>query len=128
MRLKLEEEYAQNTKNHEEEVQLRLKFEAKLNDMHGEYRDLNTKYQRTSLDLKETTAKKEELQAELNVKVDECVQLNQQIVDQQNRITNQVEKIQSLNREISIKAHKVLEIRAKIEKTQDELDLAAYKL
>jgi hypothetical protein len=31
MRLKIEEEYTQNTKNHEEEVQLRLQFEAKLN-------------------------------------------------------------------------------------------------
>ena len=47
MRLKLEEEYAQNAKNHEEEVQLRLKFEAKLNDMHSSYRDLKTKYERS---------------------------------------------------------------------------------
>lgn len=49
MRLKLEEEYAQNEKNHEEEVTLRLKFEAKLNDMHGDFRDLNTKHERTCL-------------------------------------------------------------------------------
>ena len=34
LRLRLEEEYMQNTKNHEEEVQLRLKFESKLNMMH----------------------------------------------------------------------------------------------
>ena len=88
MRLKLEEEYAQNTKNHEEEVQLRLKFEAKLNDMHGSYRDLNTKYQRSSIDLKESNAKRDELHANLTEKVDECVNLNQQIVDQQNRVTN----------------------------------------
>lgn len=54
MRLKLEEEYTQNTKNHEEEVQLRLQFEAKLNSMHSEYRDLLTKYNRTVSDLKET--------------------------------------------------------------------------
>ena len=40
MRLKLEEEYLQNTKNHEEEVQLRLKFESKLNDMHSKHREL----------------------------------------------------------------------------------------
>lgn len=36
LRLKLEEEYMQNTKNHEEEVQLRLKFESKLNSMHSQ--------------------------------------------------------------------------------------------
>ena len=33
LRLKLEEEYMQNTKNHEEEVKLRLKFEGKFNEM-----------------------------------------------------------------------------------------------
>lgn len=46
MRLKLEEDYLQNTKNHEEEVQLRLKFETKLNNMHSAYRDLESKYKR----------------------------------------------------------------------------------
>ena len=46
MRIKLEEEYMQNTKNHEEEVQLRLKFESKLNNMHSVHRDLETKYKR----------------------------------------------------------------------------------
>lgn len=46
MRLKLEEEYMQNTKNHEEEVQLRLKFESKLNNMHSVHRDLETRYKR----------------------------------------------------------------------------------
>jgi hypothetical protein len=43
LRLKLEEEYMQNTKNHEEEVQLRLKFESKLNNMHSLHRDLETR-------------------------------------------------------------------------------------
>ena len=51
MRLKLEEEYMQNTKNHEEEVQLRLKFESKLNNMHSVHRDLETKYKRALSEL-----------------------------------------------------------------------------
>ena len=49
MRLKLEEEYAQNEKNHEEEVTLRLKFEAKLNDMHVEMRELRTNLERSEV-------------------------------------------------------------------------------
>lgn len=40
LRLKLEEEYMQNTKNHEEEVKLRLKFEGKFNTMHDTHREL----------------------------------------------------------------------------------------
>jgi hypothetical protein len=51
LRMKLEEEYKQNTKNHEEEVQLRLKFESKLNNMHSAHRDLETKFKRTRQDL-----------------------------------------------------------------------------
>ena len=51
MRQKLEEDYAQNTKNHEEEVQLRLKFESKLNNMHSAHRDLESKYKRTLTEL-----------------------------------------------------------------------------
>jgi len=50
MRLKLEEDYLQNTKNHEEEVQLRLKFESKLNNMHSAHRDLESKYKRVLTD------------------------------------------------------------------------------
>jgi hypothetical protein len=38
MRVKLEEEYAENSKNHEDEVKLRMKFEQKLNLMHTEQR------------------------------------------------------------------------------------------
>ncbi len=51
LRLKLEEEYMQNSKNHEEEVQLRLKFEGKLNSMHSIHRELEIKYKRLLSDL-----------------------------------------------------------------------------
>ncbi len=36
---------------HEEEVQLRLKFESKLNNMHALQRDLHAKYQRALEDI-----------------------------------------------------------------------------
>ena len=51
LRLKLEEEYMQNSKNHEEEVQLRLKFESKLNSMHSLHRELEIKHKRLGIDL-----------------------------------------------------------------------------
>ena len=38
-------------KNHEEEVQLRLKFESKLNNMHSAHRDLESKFKRVMDDL-----------------------------------------------------------------------------
>ena len=75
MRMKLEEEYMQNIKNHEEEVQLRLKFESKLNNMHSAHRDLETKFKRTKQDLTKAIEEKEYFQDELNQKIDEITEL-----------------------------------------------------
>ena len=52
LRLKLEEEYMQNTKNHEEEVKLRLKFEGKFNTMHDTHRELEIRHDRTLKELR----------------------------------------------------------------------------
>jgi hypothetical protein len=41
----------QNTKNHEEEVKLRLKFEAKLNNLYSSHRELTIKYDRNLSEL-----------------------------------------------------------------------------
>ena len=51
-RLKLEEEYMQHTKNHEEEVKLRLKFEGKFNTMHDTHRELQIRHERTLVELR----------------------------------------------------------------------------
>jgi len=40
--LKLESDWAENSKNHEEEVKMRMRFESKLNDMHGWLREAKT--------------------------------------------------------------------------------------
>lgn len=56
LRLKLEEEYMQNSKNHEEEVQLRLQFESKLNSMHAQQRETDIKYNRALNELEQVRA------------------------------------------------------------------------
>jgi len=52
LRSKLEEEYMQIMQKHEEEVELRLKFEEKLNQMHTEFRKLEIDLERTTLNYK----------------------------------------------------------------------------
>lgn len=52
-RRKLQEEFSKKVETHEEEVQLRLKFEQKLNNMHALHRDLQAKYQRALEDIYE---------------------------------------------------------------------------
>ena len=51
LRLKLEAEFMQNTKNHEEEVKLRLKFEGKFNTMNDTHRELQIRHERTLKEL-----------------------------------------------------------------------------
>lgn len=51
LRVKLQEEIYKNIKTHEEEVQLRLQFESKLNGLHSLHRDLETKYDRACEDI-----------------------------------------------------------------------------
>ena len=51
LRIKLQEEIYKNIKTHEEEVQLRLQFESKLNGLHSLHRDLQAKYDRAVEDI-----------------------------------------------------------------------------
>jgi len=104
MRLKLEEDYMQNTKNHEEEVQLRLKFESKLNNMHSAHRDLESKYKRILNDLSNSQKSNKMLTEKLNAKSDECTELKAVKTENESQINQDGEEIGSLKRELAIKA------------------------
>ena len=65
----------QNTKNHEEEVQLRLKFESKLNNMHSAHRDLETRYKRVLKDLVDAQKTMKMQNDKLMEKNDEVIKL-----------------------------------------------------
>ena len=82
LRLKLEEEYMQNTKNHEEEVKLRLKFEGKFNTMHDTHRELEIRHDRT---IKELRAAQKELRESIDdskVKAEELIAIQKVKVEQ----------------------------------------------
>ena len=128
MRLKLEEEYMQNTKNHEEEVQLRLKFESKLNNMHSAHRDLETKFKRTRQDLQKAMTEKQMYQDEVSIKIDEITELKSKNTEQFSKIVNQKERIDGLIRDLEIKSEQLQEFEKRNSKTLDELDLVKYKL
>ncbi len=59
--MKIEEEFNLNSKNHEQEVQLRLQFEAKLNNMHSVHRDLTTRFEVSQREQAELKQKRDEL-------------------------------------------------------------------
>jgi hypothetical protein len=78
LRLKLEEDYNQNTKNHEEDVQLRLKFESTLNNMHSAHRELESKYKRVLNDLHTEKKNSKLLEDKLQARQDEISSLKTQ--------------------------------------------------
>lgn len=126
-RMKLEEELLQNSKNHEEEVQLRLKFESKLNNMHSIHRDLGTKYRRALLDI-ETLQNTNEL---LNTKKIEIIQeLNEikvEFAEQETKLSYDREKIIALSRENEIKVNQVKELLEKTAEMQEKYDRLQYQ-
>ena len=58
-----------------------MKFEQKLNKMHSEFRDLNSKFVRVTRDLKDVTVVKKEFEILYNDKVKENIIAQKSIVD-----------------------------------------------
>lgn len=107
LRLKLEEEYMQNSKNHEEEVQLRLKFESKLNSMHSIHRELEIKHKRLMTDYgtAENTISKHE--GTIKEQSNKIIQLTTTNDEQASRIKMLEERRDALDRELILKGRTV---------------------
>ena len=96
MRLKLEEEFVQNSRNHEEEVQLRLKFESKLNNMHSVHRDLESKYKRALNELAIVQNTNEQLSTKTSHQTEEITMLKAAKAENESRISYNEEKLSAL--------------------------------
>jgi len=84
---KMEAEAEANEKTHEEEVQLRMKFEQKLNSMHSAHRDLESKYQRILKDYTNSQNTTTAMTAKINTQVKELTELKTLKVENEQRIT-----------------------------------------
>ena len=121
MRLKLEEDYTQNTKNHEEEVQLRLKFESKLNNMHSAHRDLETRYKRVLQDLSNAQRNNKMLNQTLSEKTSEITMLKTTQAENETDIAQKREELESKTRELAIKGRQLKENDIRTQQIQDSL-------
>lgn len=90
-------------KNHEEEVQLRLQFESKLNSLHSLHRDVKAQYSRALediLNLQEQLKEKTSLCAEQS---EELIKLRSEKVENLSKISLQSEKLENLTSDLTIK-------------------------
>jgi golgin subfamily B member 1 len=126
IRLKLEEELLQNSKNHEEEVQLRLKFESKLNNMHSIHRDLGTKYRRALLDIETLQNTNELLNSKKLEILEEFNKLKAEHAEQNTKLAYDKEKINALERENKIKIDQVNDLLNKTAEMQEKYDKLQY--
>ena len=109
-------------------MQLRLKFEEKLNKMHSDYRDLNTRYDRSISDLDEGKTEIAELKETIKNNNNLMIEQKQGLAEFKSKNDQFTEKIQSLRRELDVKIKTMTETDNKQSKLQDDLDLSLYKL
>jgi len=93
---KLREDMAYQTKNHEEEVQLRLQFESKLNSLHALHRDVKAKYSRAAEDIYQLETLNKEKSDEIVKQKAELIELRSLKIEHESAIANQGEKVKHL--------------------------------
>lgn len=127
-RTKLEEEIIDKNATHEAEVKLRLKFEAKLNTMHAVHRKLDAKYADSLTKIDSLLEDNELLKNERSQLLDSLGEVKTEKVELENRIQNDIEKIQMLANDILAKNKFIEDFTEKLQETIREKDNTQYKL
>ena len=96
LRIKLQEEMFKNLKAHEEEVQLRLQFEGKLNGLHSMHRDLQAKYERALEDIHRLEFVNRATKEKYDICEAELIQLRSLKIEHEAKITYLDERIKNL--------------------------------
>ena len=127
-RLKLEEDYMQNTKNHEEEVQLRLKFESKLNSMHSQQRETDVKYNRAVNELEQANLTIKNAQIKIK-------EQNTKLLDNQTLIEEQRERLSILEehkivweKEVKNKTAQMTQLEDRMKTNQEETNHTRFQM
>jgi hypothetical protein len=76
----------EKTKTHEQEVQLRLQFEAKLNSLHALHRDLTAKYNRAVEDIFNLETLNKDQSAQIEVMKTELIDLRAKRIENEAKL------------------------------------------
>lgn len=122
LRIKLQEEIYKNIKSHEEEVQLRLQFESKLNGLHSLHRDLQAKYERALEDIYNLEFSGKALREKFDIFEKEVIELRAVKIENDSRIAYLEERIKSLQTECDQKVKSFQQVEQKILRAQEQIE------
>ena len=109
-------------------MQLRLKFESKLNNMHSAHRDLESKYKRVLTDLANANKQISKLTVQLSERSDEVIELKTVKAEQESIIASDKEEINSQKREINVKKNQLKDLEQRCQRAVDEADAYRTKI
>ena len=119
---KIKEELDFLSSNHEEEVQLRLQFESKLNSLHALHRDVKAKYARATEDIFQLEQFNAEKAALLETQKADLIELRSLKIANEAKIQMQDERLRHLQAELEIKIRNIAENEAKIITLNETID------
>lgn len=118
----------QNTKNHEEEVKLRLKFEGKFNTMHDTHRELQIRHDRTLKELILTQNDLKVSEEKLAEKSTEFIDLQKVKFEQDTLIAQLKEYKQVAEKELKKKNMTLRTAEMQRSKATDNYELQRYEV
>ena len=119
---------AYQSKNHEEEVQLRLQFESKLNSLHALHRDVKAKYSRAAEDIFQLETFNTEKSNMLEKQKEELIELRSLRIEHESTISLSNEKMKHLMTELEIKIKNISENEGKIICLNEIIEKKDYKI
>ena len=111
-----------NTKNHEEEVQLRLKFESKLNNMHSIHRDVETKYKRALKEIESIIEDRDNYREKSKTYYNEYMEVRRIKEELESELEFRGEKIQFLTKENQIRKEQIDNLENKLINIQNAVE------
>lgn len=119
---KLQEEISRSLETHEEEVQLRLQFESKLNGLHSLHRDLQARYDRAVQDIYGLEALKSVQRDKIEIQNEELLLLRSCKIENEAKVMFQDERIKALLLESDMRFKQVRELEAKLITTHSVIE------
>jgi chromosome segregation ATPase len=124
----LQEEINRNQSVHEQEVQMRLEFESKLNGLHSLHRDLEIKYERAVAEIHTLEMTREAQRGLMEKNQNEVLRLTQLKYSYEATIKSQSTKVDSLEMQLKQRQQDQSDLEKKNRQQLEQIDVSNSKM